>query len=114
MNIWIAGKDLMKIQYHPKKLFIANQIYKISRIKTEHVTKVWKAFEIKNLDEYHDLYVQCDTFLLAGAFENFRNKCIEIYKLDRAHFLSTPGLAWQACLKKTTVELELLTDIDML
>ena len=47
-------------------------------------------------------------------FENFRDKCIEIYELDPAHFLSAPGLAWQACLKKTKVKLELLTDIDML
>ena len=60
------------------------------------------------------MYVQCDTFLLADVFENFRNKCIEIYELDPAHFLSAPGLAWQACLKKTKVKLELLTDIDML
>ena len=52
--------------------------------------------------------------MLADVFENFRNKCIEIYELDPAHFLSAPGLAWQACLKKTKVELELLTDIDML
>ena len=47
-------------------------------------------------------------------FENFTNKCIEIYELDPAHFLSAFGLAWQACLKKTVVELELLTEIDML
>ena len=80
----------------------------------EHVKKVWEAFEIKNLGEYHDLYVQCDIFLLADVFENFKNKCIEIYELDPAQFLSAPGLAWQACLKKTKVELELLTDIDML
>ena len=52
--------------------------------------------------------------MLSDVFENFRNKCIEIYELDPAHFLSAPGLAWQACLKKTKVELELLTDIDML
>ena len=79
-----------------------------------HGQKVWEVFEIKNLDEYHDLYVQCDTLLLADVFENFRNKCIEIYELDPAHFLSAPGLAWQACLKKTGVKLELLTDYDML
>ena len=54
----------------------------------------------KNLGEYHDFCVQCNTFLLADVFENFRNKCIEIYKCDPAHFLSAPGLAWQACLKK--------------
>ena len=70
-----------------------------------------ETFEIKNLAEYHDLFVQCDIFLLA---ENFRNKCIEIYKLDPAHFLFAPGLACQACLKMAKVELELLTDIDML
>ena len=60
------------------------------------------------------MYVQCDTLLLADVFENFRDKCIEIYGLDPAHFLSTPGLVWQVCLKKTGVNLELLTDIDML
>ena len=52
--------------------------------------------------------------MLAEVFENFRNKCIEIYKLDPAHFLSAPGLAWEASLKKTGVKLELLTDYDML
>ena len=52
--------------------------------------------------------------LLVDVFENFRNKCIEIYKLDPAHFLPAPGLAGQVCLKKTRVKLELLTDIDML
>ena len=65
-----------------------------------HAQKVWKVFEIKNLGEYHDLYVQSDTLLLADVFENFRDGCIDTYKLDPAHFLSAPGLAWQACLKK--------------
>ena len=74
---------------------------------------MFKYFNLKNLGEYHDLYVQGDTLLLVDVFENFRNKCIEIYELDPTHFLSTPGLAWQACLKKTGVKLELLTDIDM-
>ena len=68
----------------------------------------------KNLGNYHDLYVQCDTLLFADVFENFRNKCIEIYELDLAHFLSAPGLGWQVCLKKTGIKLGLLTDIDML
>ena len=61
-----------------------------------------------------NLYVQSDTLLLADVFENFRDKCIEIYELDPAHFVSAPGLAWQACLKKTNVKLELLTDNVML
>ena len=84
-------------------------------MKTIHIIKkVFKEFGLKNLGEYHDLYVQCDTLLLADVFENFRNKCIKIYKLDRAHFLLAPGLAWQACLKKTGVRLKLLTNNDML
>ena len=66
------------------------------------------------MSEYHELYVQSDTTLLADLLESFRDKCLEIYELDPAHFLSAPGLAWQACLKKTQVELELLTDNDML
>ena len=52
--------------------------------------------------------------MLADVFENFVNKFIERYELDPTHFLSAPGLAWQDCLRKTEVKLELLTDIDML
>ena len=93
-----------------------------SELNNEHVTdedyeyaqKVWSTFSIKNLEEYHDLYVQSDTALLADVFESFKDKCIEIYDPDPADFLSAPGLAWQACLKKTGVELELLADNDML
>ena len=70
-----------------------------------HAQKVWKVFGTKNLGEYHDLYVQSDTLLLADVFENFRDKCIVIYELDAAHFSSAPGLAWQACLKKTRIRI---------
>ena len=66
------------------------------------------------MGEYHDLYVRCDTLLLADMFENFRDKCIKIYGLDPTNFVSAPGLAWQACLKKTGIKLELLIDYDML
>ena len=76
--------------------------------------KVFEKFEFKNLGEYHDLYVQSDTLLPEDVFENFRSKCIVIYELVPAHFLSAPGLAWQACIKKNEVKLELLTKIDML
>ena len=68
----------------------------------------------KNSGEYHDFYVQRNTLLLADVFEKFRNMCFEIYELDPAKFLSAPGLAWQATLKKTKVKLDLLTNIDML
>ena len=76
--------------------------------------KVYKEFKSKNLRDYHDLYVQSDTLLLADVFENFRNKFIEIYELDPAYLLWASGLAWQVCLKKTVIRLELLTDIDVL
>ena len=79
-----------------------------------HANNVFKTFKLNNLGDYHDLYVQSDTLLLADVFENFRKACIKTYELDPAHFISLPGLAWQACLKKTGVELEILTDYDML
>ena len=72
-----------------------------------HAKRVFKNLNNKNLRDYHYLYVQSNSLLLADVFENFRNKCIEIYELDPAHFLPSPGLAWQACLKKTEVKLEL-------
>ena len=86
----------------------------IDDIDYRHGNNVFKKFKLKNLGEYHNLYVQSDTLLLADVFENFRNMCIKVYELDPVHFLSLPGLAWQACLKKAKVELELLTDYDML
>ena len=79
-----------------------------------HAQKVFEELKLKNFGDYHDLYVQSTTLLPADVFQKFRNKCIEIYKLDAAHFLSAPGLAWQAYWKKTGVRLQLLTNIDML
>ena len=84
----------------------------ITDVDYRHAKRVFK--NDKYLGDYHDLYVQGDTLLLGDVFENFRNKFIEIYELDPAYFLSASGLAWQACLKKTKVKLELLTDINML
>ena len=77
-----------------------------------HAQKVIEEFKLKSLGEYYDIYDQ--TLLLADVFENFRNKCIEIDELDPTHLLSAPGLARQACLKKAGVNLELLTNNDML
>ena len=86
----------------------------ISNIDYRHANNVFKVFKLENLGDYHDLYVQSDTLLLADVFNNFRDMCLKEYELDPAHFLSLPRLAWQACLKKTNIELELLTDYDML
>ena len=78
-----------------------------------HAQKVFKKF-CTNMGDFHDLYVQVDTFLLADSFEKFRDKCIEIYGHDPSYFYSALELAWPACFKKTDVKLELLTDYQML
>ena len=64
------------------------------------------------MKEYHNLYVQSDTTQLADIFEQFRTLCLHEYKLDPAYYCTTPGLAFDACLKYTNEKLELLTDKD--
>ena len=77
-----------------KELFYSSlNMENIDDIDYRHDNNVFKKFKLKNLEEYHDLYVQSDTLLLADVFENFRNMCIKVYELDPAHFLSLPGLA---------------------
>ena len=98
-----------------KESFYSNlTMENISETDYRHANNVFIRFKLNNLGDYHDLYIQSDTLLLADVFENFRKACIKTYELDPAHFISLPGLAWQGCLKKTGVELELLTDYDML
>ena len=83
-------------------------IYHISYYDYEHGKKVCDVFEIKNLGEYHNSYVQTDTLLLTDVFENFRNKCIKKYELDPLHFVSAPGLVWQVRLKKTWCRIRII------
>ena len=99
--------------YYNNKLWRIN-MEDIGDIDYGHGNNVFKGFKLENLGDYHNLYVQSDTLLLADVFENFRDMCIKEYGLDPAHFLSLPGLAWQACLKKTNIELKLLTDYHVL
>ena len=79
-----------------------------------HAQKVWREFKMEHLQDYHDLYNKTGVLLLADVFENFRDICMENYKLDPAHYLTAPSLSWDACLKMTGVNLELLSDVDML
>src|SRR5688572_16558706 len=80
----------------------------------EHAKTVWNDFGFKTFREYHDLYNLSDVLLLADVFENFRNVCSENYGLDPVWYFTSPGLAWDAALKMTDVELELMSDYDML
>lgn len=86
----------------------------ISQVDYERAKDVWKLFKCNTLGEYSDLYLKTDVLLLADVFENFRDLCLNIYKLDPAHYFSLPGVSFDAMLKMTKVEIELLTDINML
>ena len=78
-----------------------------------HAKRVSKDFEIKKLGEYHDLYVQSNTLLLADAFENLKI-CLKTHEIDPEKSFSPPRLAWQAVLRKAKVKSDLLTYINML
>ena len=85
----------------------------ITEDEYNHARTVWDMFSCKTLGDYHDLYVKTDVALLADMFENFRELCLKKYGLDPAHYFTSPGLSWDALLKMTGVNLELLTDHDM-
>ena len=80
----------------------------------EHAQKVWKVFDMKTFREYHDIYLQTDLLLLADVFESFREVCMKYYGLDPAWYFTAPGLAWDAMLKITKVNLEPIIDPDMM
>ena len=102
-------------QLPPKEAFYSKLSGEgISDDDYKHAHAVWDEFGMKTFKDYHDLYNVSDVLLLADVFENFRDVCMKNYQLDPAWYYTAPGLAWDACLKKTGVELELLSDPDML
>ena len=94
MNTWITGKRFNETSLPDKNAFYSElNSEDITDKDYAHAREVLKELKLKNLSDYHHLYVQSDTLFLADVFENFRNKCIEIYEFDPAHFLSANGLA---------------------
>ena len=113
---YVSSLDkLSEIQLPPKEEFYSKlNDEDISDEDYQHAVHVWNTFGCKTIKDYHNLYLKSDVLLLADVFENFRATCLKHYKLDPAHYYTSPGLAWDACLKTTGQHLELLHDYDML
>ena len=113
---YVISPNILEEGELPAKESFHSSLYDrdISYEEYQQAREVSERFDIKSLGEYSDLYLKTDVLLLADVFENFRDNCLEAYGLDPAHYYTTPGLTWDAMLKFTKIELELLTDIDML
>lgn len=110
MDAWERFKEP---QLPPKEDFyckLSNE--HISNDDYEHAQLVWKVFKCETLGYYHDIYNRTDVLLLADVFETFRKTSLRQYGLDPAHYYTSPGFSWDALLKTTGVELELLTNYD--
>ena len=108
-------EKLKETQLPPREAFYSRlNDASISNEDYEHAHQVWKAFKMKTLQDYHNLYNRVDVLLLANVFENFSSLRVKNYNLYPTHYYTVPGLAWDAALKFTGVNLELLSDIDML
>ena len=108
-------KQLKETKLPPKEAFYSKLTNEeITDEDYLHANNVWNTFNCQTLHDYHNLYLKSDVLLLADVFENFRKTCLKYYELDPCHYYTAPGLAWDACLKLTKQELQLLTDYDML
>ncbi|XP_065650901.1 uncharacterized protein LOC136079114 [Hydra vulgaris] len=113
---WVDSVDKFnETQLPPKELFFSKLNNEdISDDDYSHAQTVWNEFHCKTFKDYHDLYNVSDVLLLTDVFKNFIDVCMNCYKLDPAWYYTSPGLAWDAALKKTKVKLELLSDYDMI
>ena len=87
-------------------------MYGDKRISDKDTLKIWNEFEMKNMEEYHDLHLKTDVLLVADVFEEFRI-CIKYDGLYPFHYFSSLGLNWDSMLKMTDARLDLLSDIEM-
>ena len=112
VNSWDRFEET---QLPPINAYYSNlNMSSISEDDCQCTQQVWEEFGIRDLGDYHDLYLRMDVVLLATMYDAFRDTCLEHYKLDPAHFYTSPELAWKACLKGTGIKLEVLTDPEML
>ena len=108
-------EKLSETQLPPKSEFYSKlNDENISDSDYQHALNIWSTFNCKSICDYHDLYLKSDVLLLADVFKSFRKTCLHHFNLDPAHYYTSPGLAWDACLKETGQELQLLHDYDML
>ena len=104
----------MKLLLPPKQCFYSSLTdEQVSDADYEHAKAIWKQLGITTLGEYHDWYLKTDILLLCDVFENFRTFCLNFFGLDPTHYVTLPSFGWDACLKKTGVQLELIQDVDM-
>ena len=113
---FMDDKEKLKITKPPKQEAFYSKLtgHGINNINYQHVLKVWKTCKMKTFKDYHMNYNTVDVLLLADIFEYFRDVCLKNYGLDPVYYYTAPGLAWDAMLKMTGVDLELLNDVDML
>ena len=104
----MIGFEKFKEELASKEKFYSSSTDKtISDKEYEHAVKVWNKFEMKTMEDYYDLYLECDVFLLADVFEKFRNNSVKNYGLCPSHYLSASALSWDAMSNMIKVELEL-------
>ena len=103
-----------ELQLPDKKNFYSSLNYsEVDEKKYADAQFAWEYFKCENLGDFHDLYVLLDTCLLSDVFNVFRKKTHKIYGLEPCHYYSIPSLSWNAMLKFTKIEIELIRDIDM-
>ena len=94
-------------------LFLFYSILNNQNISDEeyiHAQKVWSTIKCKTMGDYHNIYLKTDVLLLADVFKMLKKVCLQNYNLDPLWYYNFPGLAWDACLKFTKIELDLISD----
>ena len=112
---YMTGFEKFNETQLPSKEYFYNKLNEVERTdkEYEHAQKVWNVFDCQTMRDYHDVYLLSDVLILADVFENFRKMAHETYGLEPLHYYSLPGFSWDAALKYTGVQAELIKDIDM-